>query len=111
MIRIIVSSLIAPFLLVFSIICKANEGTVAFVGATIIDGTDAAPLENGVLVITDGRIRTVGPRSDVTLPQGADVIDVSGKYNMLDTVLRLLIVWVVILDKGFDFAMSNSIVT
>ena len=82
MIKIIVSSLIAPFLLVFSIICKANEGTVAFVGATIIDGTEAAPLENGVLVITDGRIRTVGPRSDVTLPQGTELVDVSGKYIM-----------------------------
>ena len=60
----------------------ANEGTLAFVGATIIDGTDAEPLPDGVLVITDGRIRTVGPRSAVTIPQGADVVDVSGKYIM-----------------------------
>ena len=61
MIRIIVSSLIAPFLLVFSIICKANEGTVAFVGATIIDGTEAAPLENGVLVIPMVEFELSGP--------------------------------------------------
>ena len=56
-------------LLAFSSTIAANEGTIAFIGATIIDGTDAPPLENGVLVITDGRIQTVGPRSDVTLPQ------------------------------------------
>jgi imidazolonepropionase-like amidohydrolase len=57
----------------------ANEGSIAFIGARIIDGTDAAPLEDGVIVITDGRIRTVGPRSAVTLPAGTQRIDVSGK--------------------------------
>ena len=41
---------------------SANEGTLAFVGATIIDGTAAAPI-NGVLVISDGRVRSVGSRS------------------------------------------------
>jgi len=69
-------------LLAFSSIIVANEGTIAFIGATIIDGTDAPPLENGVLVITDGRIQTVGPRSDVTLPQDSQVVDVSNKYIM-----------------------------
>lgn len=60
----------------------ANEGSIAFVGARIIDGTAAAPLEDGVIVITDGRIRTVGPRSAVTIPAGAQRIDVSGKTIM-----------------------------
>jgi imidazolonepropionase-like amidohydrolase len=60
----------------------ANDGTIAFVGATIIDGTDAEPLADGVLVITDGRILTVGPRDAVMIPAGADVVDVSGKYIM-----------------------------
>ena len=59
-----------------------NDGTIAFVGATVIDGTDAEPLVDGTLVITDGRIRTVGPRSAVTIPDGANVVDVSGKYIM-----------------------------
>ena len=38
----------------------ANEGDRAFVGAIIIDGTGAAPLSNGVVVISDGRIREIG---------------------------------------------------
>lgn len=80
--RVIISVLALFGFLVFSIIAVANEGTIAFVGATIIDGTDADPLEDGVLVITDGRIRTVGPRSAVTLPSGTEVIDVAGKYIM-----------------------------
>ena len=82
MIRAIVLFFKLPSLLLLSMLCSANEGTIAFVGATIIDGTDAEPLEDGVLVVTDGRIQTVGPRSDVTLPQGAEVIDVAGKYIM-----------------------------
>lgn len=60
----------------------ANDGSLAFVGATIIDGTDAAPLPDGVLVVTDGRIRSIGPRADVTIPDDAEVIDVSGKFIM-----------------------------
>ena len=60
----------------------ANEGTLAFVGATIIDGTDSEPLPDSLLVVTDGRVRSVGPRAAVSIPEGADVIDVSGKYLM-----------------------------
>ena len=57
----------------------ANEGDRAFVGATIIDGTGAAPSSNGVVVISDGRIRAIGAQDDVEIPAGADVIDVSGR--------------------------------
>ena len=42
----------------------------------------ADPIEDGVVVITDGRIRTVGPRSAVTVPAGAQIIDVAGKTIM-----------------------------
>jgi imidazolonepropionase-like amidohydrolase len=60
----------------------ANEGSIAFVGATIIDGTEAEPLLDGVIVISNGRIRTVGPRASVTIPVGAEVVDVTGKTIM-----------------------------
>lgn len=68
--------------LVFARAGSANEGTLAFVGATIIDGTAAAPLSDGVLVISDGRVRSVGPRSAVTLPDDAEIISVEGKTIM-----------------------------
>jgi len=60
----------------------AGDGSLAFVGARIIDGTNAEPLEDGVVVITNGRIRAVGPRSDVTIPETAQIIDVRGKTIM-----------------------------
>ena len=73
---------ILGFLLLFSGTSSANEGSIAFVGARIIDGTMADPIEEGVVVITDGRIRTVGPRSAVTVPSGTQIIDVVGKTIM-----------------------------
>ena len=73
---------ILGLLTLYSSTSSANEGSIAFVGARIIDGTMAAPIEDGVVVITDGRIRTVGPRSAVTVPAGAQIIDVAGKTIM-----------------------------
>ena len=73
---------ILSLLTLYSSTSSANEGSIAFVGARIIDGTMAAPIEDGVVVITDGRIRTVGPRSAVTVPAGAQIIDVAGKTIM-----------------------------
>lgn len=74
--------LAALFAMLLSSSSLANEGTIAFVGATIIDGTAAEPLQDGVLVITNGRIRTVGPRAAVTIPNNAEIVDVAGKYIM-----------------------------
>ena len=56
---------------------------VAFRGATLVDGTGAAPRENTLLVVEDGRIRSVGPSGPAALaalPAGAEVRDVSGKW-------------------------------
>ncbi len=54
--------------------------TRAFVGATIIDGTGRAPIADGVLLVTDGRITDVGADTEVTIPPDADRIDVTGRY-------------------------------
>lgn len=56
------------------------EGLRAFVGATIVDGTGAAPVDNGVILVRDGRIDAVGAASDIDVPDGAERIDVSGRY-------------------------------
>src|SRR5437870_6538245 len=47
-------------------------------GATLIDGTGAAPVPDAAVLINDGRISAVGPRQSVSRPANADVIDVSG---------------------------------
>ena len=47
-------------------------------GATLIDGSGAAPQSNVTIVIENGRLRDIG--RDVATPAGATVIDVTGKF-------------------------------
>lgn len=73
------------FIAIFSIIIHAQgvgapgerkgSGTVVLKAAQIIDGTGAAPIKNGVIVILDDKIMAVGPSGSVTIPSGAKVID------------------------------------
>jgi imidazolonepropionase-like amidohydrolase/Tol biopolymer transport system component len=55
------------------------EGTIALVGARIITMDGDEVIEGGTVVVEDDRISAVGPRSEVTVPKRAKVIDVSGK--------------------------------
>lgn len=63
--------------------CRSTDSVqsayTAFSGGTIIDGTGSTPIGNGVLLIQDGRIVAVGSRHNVSIPEGATVIDVTGK--------------------------------
>jgi imidazolonepropionase-like amidohydrolase len=52
-------------------------GTFAIVGARLIDGTGAAPVENATVLVRDGRISAVG--AGVSVPHGVRVIDAHGK--------------------------------
>lgn len=58
---------------------SAQNGTIAFTNARIIDGTGRAPIERGTLVVSGGRITAVGPAASTTIPAGAQRIDASGK--------------------------------
>jgi len=57
-----------------------RAGVLAITGATLIDGTDRAPVPDAVVLVEDGRIRTVGPRESVTIPAGATVFDATGRF-------------------------------
>jgi imidazolonepropionase-like amidohydrolase len=57
--------------------------TIAFRGATLIDGTGAPPRPDALLVIRDGRIVSVGPATPDALgalPAGATLHDASRKW-------------------------------
>ena len=53
----------------------------AFIGATILPISDG-PIENGVLVIEDGRIVAVGAAGDVSIPRNANRVDLGGRLIM-----------------------------
>jgi len=55
-----------------------EAGTIALVGGTVHPVT-SAPIENGVVVLSDGRISAVGGPG-TTIPNGAERVDVSGKH-------------------------------
>jgi imidazolonepropionase-like amidohydrolase len=47
--------------------------------ARVIDGTGAAPIDHGRIVIQDDRLTAVGPRDTVVAPPGAQVLDLTGR--------------------------------
>ncbi len=57
----------------------AIADTKVFVGARIFDGSGAAVIEKGTIVVRDGKIVAVGPSNKVSAPKGAVTIDLSGK--------------------------------
>lgn len=58
-----------------------GERAVAYTGATVLNATGQA-INDGVLVVRAGKIVAVGPRSSTRVPEGAQVVDVSGKVIM-----------------------------
>jgi len=58
---------------------KAQTGPIVISGGTLIDGTGRPPFTDAAIVFQDGRIRDVGKRGELSLPQGAQIIDAKGK--------------------------------
>src|SRR2546425_3355774 len=56
----------------------AAETTLALVGGRIYPSPDAAPIDDGVVIVAGTRIAAVGPRRSVRVPANADAIDCRG---------------------------------
>jgi imidazolonepropionase-like amidohydrolase len=59
----------------------ADEGAIAFKGGLVLP-ISAPPIEDGVVVVRDGRIETVGPARSVAVPRDATVVDCAGRVLM-----------------------------
>jgi imidazolonepropionase-like amidohydrolase len=53
--------------------------SLVITGATVVDGTGAPPLANGVIVIRDGQITAIGDAAGVRIPEGIERVDLRGK--------------------------------
>jgi imidazolonepropionase-like amidohydrolase len=56
-----------------------TSGPIAILGAKLIDGTGRDPVEDAAVIIDGERICAIGPRSAVTVPANAAVIEAQGK--------------------------------
>ena len=69
-------------ILVAALFCTASidAQVTVLTHATVIDGTGAEPQKDVTIVIENGRIRDTGPSSRVSVPAGAAVVDLKGKF-------------------------------
>jgi hypothetical protein len=82
------TSLLMRLPLVTAVLCASlahcNGATLALVGGTVIDvtqfGRSSRDLRDSAILIRDGKIVAVGPRNQVTVPSGARIVDITGKY-------------------------------
>ena len=73
------------FLLLSSCLLRQAEEAprprdLVLTGVTVIDGTGAPRRSNLTVVIAAGRIRTLGKAGEVSVPEGAQVVDSTGKF-------------------------------
>ena len=69
---------ICLFLFSFSV-GASEDSTLALVGATLYSSPGAEAVRDAVVLISGGRIAAVGKRAEVKIPQGAQIIDCTGK--------------------------------
>ncbi|MEX0617934.1 MAG: amidohydrolase family protein [Pseudohongiellaceae bacterium] len=74
-----VKSLMLTGLVIFSAMVVAQEPVLVLQGGTLIDGTGRAPIEDAMVVVQGERIRAVGRRGDIRVPEGATVIQTDGQ--------------------------------
>jgi imidazolonepropionase-like amidohydrolase len=66
----------------------------AIVGARLVDGTGAAPLDDAAIVVDGDRIAWVGRASGLERRPATEIVDVSGKYivpGLLDANVHLVV--------------------
>jgi imidazolonepropionase-like amidohydrolase len=57
---------------------KKSNAVTAICGARIIDGNGGTPIENGCVIIRDGKIADVGSREKIKVPAAATIVDGTG---------------------------------
>jgi hypothetical protein len=72
--------LTAALLLILAACGNQGSELKVLIGATTIVAPGAQPIEDSVVVIAGGRIRSAGMRKDVPIPQDSERVDLSGKW-------------------------------
>jgi imidazolonepropionase-like amidohydrolase len=59
---------------------RGSPTSFAFVHATVIDGTGAAPKRDQTVLVTGARITAIGHSSAIQIPPSAQMLDSRGKF-------------------------------
>jgi len=63
-------------------VVRIEASLVALTHVRLIDGTGAAPVEDQTIVLSEGKIQSIGPSNSAKIPAGARTVDLSG-YSIL----------------------------
>ena len=93
-----------------------SSGQLALVGGTVITATGDAPIPDAVVLMENGKIKSVGPRASVAIPSEAKTIDVPGKFitpGLIDTNAHLVLMtvpefFVKYEDRFEDIALESA---
>src|SRR5712671_945286 len=61
---------------------RTEAPLIALAHVRVIDGTGAAPQEDQTIIISGGKIQSVGPSADAKVPANSQVLDLTG-YTVL----------------------------
>src|SRR5580765_5247406 len=61
---------------------RVEAPVIALAHVRVIDGTGTAPRDNQTIVISGGKIQSVGPSADTNIPANAQLLDLQG-YTVL----------------------------
>ncbi len=61
---------------------RTSAPVIALINVRIIDGTGAAPLDDQTIVIAEGKIKAIGAVATISVPVGAQILDLKG-YTVL----------------------------
>jgi imidazolonepropionase-like amidohydrolase len=72
------SILIAHSMLLTAAVSFAQPNSMALVGGTIYTDPQSPPIRDGVVLVENGKIASVGPRASIQIPRGVQTINCSG---------------------------------
>lgn len=87
----------------------ALADTIAITGGRVVVGDGSAPIDNGVVVVRDGRVVAAG--ANVAVPAGATIVDAHGKWvtpGIVAGFSRIGLIEVDAVDPTNDVAAATS---
>jgi imidazolonepropionase-like amidohydrolase len=70
----------ASVLIVTTTACQSASEKTVYAGGTLWNGTGIAPILDAVIIVSNGHIEAAGPPDVVSIPRGADVQRVDGRW-------------------------------